>query len=263
MRFAIAVAIACYLSAAAARSLNGFAEISRDRLVVELSGDEAVFNGTFLFRSNGVQFLSAPLEIPVWFPDDAPEDLALTNVWWSLHSTNGLRGLQAADALNRINMKVDIGTRRRPVSLAFYGYDSFPELGPEPGYCRLWCGSLLQGDEIRKSTPVVITYRQPLLRSGGKGHFFYVPVLSARGEPPNTLAHSLTLRVATNCSVLVTNGQDWFRVAPGRSSTLTLLHLRPIRCTVTKIANPQGGANGEQPFGSEANRVSSAAGSHR
>src|SRR4051812_47736310 len=147
MRFAIAFAIACCFNPAAARSLNGFAEISRDRLVVDISGEEAVFNGTFLFRSNGVQFYSAPFQIPVWFPDDAPEDLALTNVWWSLHSTNGLRGLQVADALKRINMKVDTGTRRRPVSLAFYGYDAFPDVGPEPGCCRLWCEFELKGDE--------------------------------------------------------------------------------------------------------------------
>src|SRR5436190_16074764 len=154
MRFAIAVAIACCVNAAAARSLNGFAEVTRDRLVVEISGDEAVLNGTFLFQSNGVQFLSAPVQIPVWFPDDAPEDLALTNVWWSLHSTNGLRGLRTADALNRINMKVVVGAERRPVGLAFYGYDAHPDVGPEPGYCRLWCESQLQGDEIRKGTPV-------------------------------------------------------------------------------------------------------------
>jgi hypothetical protein len=100
----------------------------------------------------------------------------------------------------------------------------------------------------------------------GQARSVYVPIFNnlPKGvSTADTNHYSITLMADKDCVLSVQNGEERSIVQAGRSVALEPGHHRAIRVAVESRSNPQGRANGRQPFSSETNRTSAAAASRR
>ena len=141
-----------------------------------------------------------------------------------------------------------------------------PEWRQEPGFCCLTFDFYFQDDSALVQNPLTISWEQPLLQAKGEREFYYVPVFEGlpKGMPTTDKGrYSVAITADSCCSLTVTSAGEKATIEPGRSEVFSPRHHQAIRVMVTTRANPQGGANGRQPFRSETNRTSAAAASRR
>jgi hypothetical protein len=289
MRLLLAITLLVAASAAA----NPFAGIptymASERLEVSVSTADAKFVGHFLFRRAvavaSEQNSRVVFKIPIWFPEENPKDKSVAAFWEAFAKNTShviptgrvtwARPEVVADwrrTLKRsIDLKVMVGEREIPVTV----FDIFtadtmrvgiPKAWREPGFCCVMFGFGIEPSLLRNEAQVTISYRQPLLRLNGQARSVYVPIfdnLPKGVSTADTNHYSITLMADKDCVLSVQNGEERSIVRAGRSVALEPSHHRAIRVAVEPWSNPQGRANGRQPFSSETNRTSAAAASRR
>jgi hypothetical protein len=120
------------------------------------------------------------------------------------------------------------------------GWEPFLE-SPEPGFCCLLFHIDGMDELVESHVPAVVSYRQPLLENHREGRFFYLPFFENLPESlstTNTNRYSVTL-TASGCSLTITTGQQYFKVADGHSVTLAPQNRQAIRATAVQSQEKQ------------------------
>jgi hypothetical protein len=251
--------------------------MSSEDLTVRLSPDTAKISGTFRFkRRQDVEHPEAVrpavLQIPIWFPERDDQN-PLVAKFWRMFPKEELEGkLNSTNKalFNRmLDLHVWLGDRlleitRFDVLTNQQGQKYAPtEWNQEVGWCCLVFQFDFGIDSTLVEQPLRVSYCQPLLHKGEEARFFYLPVLKNLPVITDVESYHIMVIPEEGCCLEISNGDAKAVVEEGLSARLTPQHHVPIRTVVKCCANPQGGANGSQPFTSETNRTSAAAGSRR
>jgi hypothetical protein len=228
--------------------------LSSERLEVIVSPAAAEFKATFIFSAHDIKdsdkdVLETFMQLPVWFPQQASDDPSVTGFWKTfgtnvfnrlrpenekaLEKAVGLKILVEKQSLpiNAFVMLYQNGDQRTFKFFKFKEWEVFREL-QEPGYCCLLFRIDGLGKLVQKHVPIVVSYRQPLLKAEGNGRFFYLPIFENLPKDvltTDTNRYSVTLTAASGCSLTVTNGQRTFKVDAGHSIALAPQDRQAIR----------------------------------
>jgi hypothetical protein len=233
---------------------------------VTISPTDAVFNASFIFKSDRTPNKNTPVvvRLPIWFPQNSTEDLSVAEFWATFNKDD-----EAGDAVSTtrekrafdraIGLNISAGNRRLVTGHPDYFIATPTNWGPEnvtstpylrdppffkdvprkelqsPGYGILIIVVWSDSDTVLNGKPVTMTYRQPLVRSQGEGHFFYLPIfeyLPADISTADTNRYSITLTATPECSLTITAGSKKVTVARGQSVTLGADRHRPIQAVV-------------------------------
>ena len=236
------------------------------------------------------------VDVYIWFPEEANGDPIVAEFWRTFRK--GDINVLTTNAVGRevfgraVGLRVRVGERELRVGSDIAGFWALPYQPPpnpeaerfiselhkalhepeprseqltEPGFCVLELWFHDDGQMVRNRTPVTMCYRQPLARLGGEGRFFYMPVFANLPDgfsTADTNRYSLTF-TTRGCSLAVTNGTQTAFIESGCSAVFAPQIHQPFRAASKPAPNPQGGANGRQPFSSEPNQASAAAASRR
>jgi hypothetical protein len=233
--------------------------ISSEHLNVTVSSNAATFEGTFTFATHALSDFNKNtqqtfMELPIWFPQQFSDDPTVA-AFWNAFGTNMLCGFTppTTNAFEKaIGLKLFSEKQIKPSngffmfyqdgdrqpSVAFFPREQriFREI-EDPGFCCLVFRIGGLGEAVQSHAPVTVSYRQPLLKTEGKGRFFYLPIfenLPKDISTTDTNRYSITLTAATDCSLTVTNGKRRFKVRAGHSLTLAPEAHQAIRAVVTK-----------------------------
>jgi hypothetical protein len=219
--------------------------IASEKLTAKIGPKEAEFDGVFTFKTSGhIAYLDEKVSIrlPIWFPIEFEERQAGVEPFWDTfcREAHDLNNSKEKDALERVLvLKASVGKEQlSPTHLLISPTNSSQLIRSE--WAQRGCRVFLFWFPVRPSlietgTPVRISYRQPLVRSGAEGSFFYLPMFEnlPRGiSTADTNRYSITLSADPDCVVVGSNGRASFEVKPGGSATLSLQHLQAIRATV-------------------------------
>ncbi len=229
--------------------------ISSEKLSVTIGSNEAKFHGTFTFRTasdvSNVEHLPyvARLQIPIWFPSDAKQSIAIASFWKAIDQAqySYLTDATSKKAIEQaVGLEVVAGTLSLQASdlvisgRGGYGYTIIPKRWREPGYHVLLFSFMVSLRIFDSGAPITISYQQPLLSTAGESSFFYMPIFE---HLPNSISlsetnhYSITLIAGPKCDLVVTNGKFKKQVDPGGDVTLSPKHLQAIRVTVQSRAN--------------------------
>jgi hypothetical protein len=229
--------------------LGGY--IESEKLVVTISSTDATFAASFTFRgdedtskrrSNGHQAVG--IDLPIWFPERSEGDASVEAFWKTFAkgrtydlSTNAVARKLFHDTIALVILTVGADTDPAPdlfKSLVVTSPDSSRQYRvsfQEPGFCCLVLPFSVSPDVIW-TTPVNISYRQPLAISNGEGRLFYLPVFKnlPKGiSTSDTNRYAITIEATPDCSLTVSSGSRNTTVQSGQSVTLFPKHLQPIR----------------------------------
>jgi hypothetical protein len=245
--------------AASSREFNIY--MASENLRVTISPTDAVFNASFIFKSDPSPNQNGPvaIQLPIWFPQDSTEDLSVAEFWatFGKESENGVATTREKRVFDRaVGLNISAGNRRlmagHPDSFIAMSTNWWPEnvtapLYPpffedvpreefqSPGYGVLVTVIRTDSDTTLYGMPVTMTYRQPLVRSGGEGHFYYLPIFENLPEDistADTSHYSITLAATPECSLAITAGSKKVTVARGQSVTLGPERHTPIQAVV-------------------------------
>jgi hypothetical protein len=231
--------------------------ISFEQLQVAVSPTNAVFKGTFEFSSPDLkdsdkETWETYMELPIWFPQQTSDDPSV-NAFWEAFGTNifnVIRPNNKGAFEKAVALKVFFGRQAMPVAgfamlyqdgdrrpfefFTFNEWKVFQEY-QEPGFCCLLFHIDGLGTFAQKHVPVTISYRQPLLKVGKTGRFFYLPIfenLPKDVSTTDTNRYSIELTALPGCLLSVTNGSKAFQIEAGNSVTLIPEDRQAIRAIV-------------------------------
>ena len=246
--------------------------IASEHLVVSVSPTNASLVGTFTFAvpaGRGDKKINGLLAVPVWLPATGLsreiED-PLQNMSRRAAATT------ASEDGKRLKRALAFNVRAPSESVSVIGADLFNFFRPRDAHKAAGFQTVLFTLEFRPGTisgeshPVTVCYNQPSLRTPTGGRFYYMPIfgsLPASVSTADTSHYSIIVRAEAGCALAVTNGAQVRIVHSGESFLCSPSHLQPIQGIAWPDANPQGGANGRQPFRSGTNQTSAAAASRR
>jgi hypothetical protein len=184
------------------------------------------------------------IQVPVWFPADPRQGDSIAAFWQSLEH-HVQYGPQALDSVAKkaaeksVGMKMIVDGIEIPFSFFWISGGSednigvIPEKWRERGYQVLLFSFTVPLGTISNSAPVMISYRQPLLRSAQGNTFFYLPIFEhlPRDRSLDTNRYSITL-TAVDCDLTVMNGAAETRIKAGSAITAYPRHLQAIRARV-------------------------------
>jgi len=260
--------------------------LSSERVSVTISPTEAQVSATFTFRFDPdrldyVKDLGLSIQVPIWLPDVAAANSAVERFWQSFGGT--LLHAMTEDARPRFDevfsFSAILGTQRLSVE-RFMTYSS--HLDPRILPYNRWAEKKVefqkfkrdgvactivevscQGTMLRGETPLVVSYRQPLVRNAQTGRFLYLPAFYdlPEGAPTtDTNRYSITLTAAKGCSVQVINGRHRHALASGQSIILTPIHHQPISAMAQAGSKQAIQGTGSSLFAQETNRTAPAGG---
>jgi hypothetical protein len=220
--------------------------MSSERLTVIIGPTEAEFRGTFTFRSAGPvsdDGEHASLAVPIWFPARAQKSNPSIAAFWSMFNSDyhSLVSTKEKEMVEKtLGLKAYIDKKEfRAENLFISGWpanhESVPKNWEQPGWKVLRFDFTVSPNVIEDATPVIISYRQPLIRDIGKWEFVYVPVFAhlPKGiSTSNTNRYSITLTADPYCDLTVTNGEFNTVLLSGQRITLTPKDLQAIHATV-------------------------------
>jgi hypothetical protein len=261
--------------------------MASEKLSTSISPSNATVVGTFSFEwTAGRRYptevgVTMHMELPIWLPDPC-QDPRLQSFWRAYEqkprAPETLRLLESA-----LYLRAEVGGNVVHAQQASEcdgrssgGGDYFsasvarehPEVVQETGFRCLILHFTFSPRLLQPGVPVKawVAYRQPLAPSAECNRFFYVPFFL--NQPTNAVTidtnrHSIIITATPGCSLAVSNGGQACAIGPSRSATFSPIHGQCIRVSAKPWANPQGGANGRQPIGSETNGTAAAAASRR
>jgi hypothetical protein len=235
--------------------------MASENLRVTISPTDAVFNASFIFKSDPSPNTNWPItiQLPIWFPQNSTEDMSVAEFWatFDKERQNTVATTREKRVFDRaIGLNISAGNRRlmagHPDSFIAASTNWWPEnvtapLYPpffdgvsreelqSPGYGVLVIVISSDSDITLHGLPVAMTYRQPLVRSEGEGHFFYLPIFDNLPEnisTADTNRYSITLAATPECSLTITAGSNKVTVARGQSVTLGPERHTPIQAVV-------------------------------
>jgi hypothetical protein len=233
--------------------------MASENLRVTISPTDAVFNASFTFKPDHTPYNKVPVGIwlPIWFPQNSTEDLSVAEFWATFDKEDEAGDVVATAREKRVfdqalRLNISAGNRRlvanyfRPMPATWAQgnpnwinprfFERAP--GPEfqsPGFSMLVIGVWSDPDAVLSGKPVTTTYRQPLVRSKGDGHFFYLPIFDNLPEnisTADTNHYAITLAATPECSLTITAGPKKVTVARGQSVTLGAERRQPIQAVV-------------------------------
>ncbi len=234
--------------------------ISSEHLSVTVSSNAATFEGTFTFAAQDLNDFNKEtqqtfMELPIWFPQQVSDDPTVT-AFWNAFGANMLQSLNplTTNAFEKaIGLKIVFkkqlmslrrgffmfyqGGNQRPFMFFFLKEQKIFREIEDPGFACLVFSVDGLGEVAQSHAPVIVSYRQPLLKTKGQGRVFYLPIfenLPKDISTTDTNRYSITLTAATDCSLTVTNGKRRFKVRAGHSLTLAPEAHQAIRAVVTK-----------------------------
>ncbi|HXR03589.1 MAG TPA: hypothetical protein VN836_02655 [Verrucomicrobiae bacterium] len=231
--------------------------ISSERLEATVSLYEAAFKGTFTFsaqdlKDSGKEVEQTFMQLPIWFPQQTSDDPTVV-AFWNAFGTNMLNIIRPKNKETfekAVALKVFFEKQAMPVNAFAMLYQNgdqrpfeiftrpdwvgFREM-QDPDFCCLLVRIDGMGELVRRHTPAVITYRQPLVKTGGKGRFFYLPIfenLPRNVSTADTSRYSIKLSATAGCSLTITTGRQSLKVDAGQSVVFAPQDRQAIRATV-------------------------------
>jgi hypothetical protein len=260
---AIAWCIAAHANPRPLEVINWRVYLYSERVVVGLSPTDARVTAEFTFRFEPekrrlLKKFPTSIQVPIWLPNDAPEDDSVAAFWQAF----GSRPVHTLDQTNlnafanALMFNAHLKGQRVEVE-EFIPYS--PRLSPHLRQAMeksrfkaeaqhfadegvgcvivvIRCNSML----LRGDTPLMVSYRQPHAQTGQLRRFVYLPAFY--GLPDDTTEshpsrYSITLRADPGCWVHVKKGLEQYRLGPGESIDLTPVHHEAITATI------DGGSN--------------------
>jgi hypothetical protein len=238
--------------------------MASETLRVTISPTDAVFNASFIFKPDHKPPENVPVvvRLPIWFPQNSTEDFSVAEFWATFGKENedGVSTAREKRVFDRaIGLNISAGNRQVMAGHPDFFIATPTNWGPDnvtaplelrdppffedvpraelqsPGYVILVMVVWSDSDTVLNGKPVTMTYRQPVVRSRGEGHFFYLPIfenLPRDISTADTNHYSITMAAAPGCSLAITAGNKKVMVASSQSVTLGADRDRPIRAVV-------------------------------
>jgi hypothetical protein len=233
------------------------AYLSSERVAVMITQTGAQVRATFTFRFNPdrLDYVKEAglvgIEVPIWLPDNDPENPALTHFW----DTFGSRFRQGIARNNRqcfydtLAFSAMLRSRHLETEAGLKSWSShlddargsrifaremqrpeFVTFRPEGAACFVVVMTC-PGVELREY-PLTVSYRQPLVKTPKDRRFVYLPSFQDLPQgvtTADTNRYAIVVGAAAGCPLRVTNGDESYELVPGQEVLLSPRHFQPIR----------------------------------